>query len=132
MLVLYTRPGCLFCKQVEELFVEEKLPHRVVEITSLEKQNEVLGPTGSKAFPLVFFNAAFVGGFTHVVHLHSLGRLQELAQPATGSELPKPKANPAERPTQRTSASAAFDEIAGFAKWGEHLKNKRPRGGSGG
>lgn len=124
MLVLYTRPGCLFCKQVEELFVEQGLRHKLVELTSVEKQNELLGPTGAKSFPLVFLGDKFVGGFTHVVHLHSMGRLKELLE-TTGEEGPAAPQAPRPRPAPPAAVSAAFDEIAGFAKWGEHLKKKR-------
>ena len=131
MLIVYSRPGCLFCKQVEELFNENGIRHKTVLITELDRQNELAASAGAKSFPLVFRDDKFVGGFTHVVHLHALGRLKELEaagpqrSPAPdASAAPKSSANPEPRTAPKV-VSTARDEIAAFAKWGEHLKAKR-------
>ena len=66
----------------------------------------------------------FVGGFTHVVHLHAQHRLNELlgedpplAPPDDDISLP---ASPSESPGQ-----SALDQIAAFARWGEYRKRQR-------
>ena len=130
MLVLYSRPGCLFCKQVGDLFTEEGLPHQTVVITDLARQNELIGKTDTKSFPLVFFGQQFVGGFTHVVFLHSMGRLKELLvepnAPGT-TELPTPLTTfpkPTAAPSKPSVVGGARDEIAGFARWGAYLRDK--------
>jgi len=130
VLIVYSRPGCLFCKQVEELFTENGIRHKTVLITELDRQNELAASAGAKSFPLVFRDDKFVGGFTHVVHLHALGRLKELEatgpqrSPAQAAVAPKSSATPDPRPAPKV-VSTARDEIAAFAKWGEHLKAKR-------
>jgi glutaredoxin 3 len=122
--VVYTRSQCLFCQQVKSLLRESGVSFREVVVSDANEQAELMGKVNARSFPLVFVGGIFVGGFTHVVHLHAQHRLHELlgedpplAPPDDDISLP---ASPSESPGQ-----SALDQIAAFARWGEYRKRQR-------
>jgi hypothetical protein len=44
------------------------------------QQTELMRGIGVSSFPAIFLGSRYIGGFTHIVHLITQGRLQGLAQ----------------------------------------------------
>lgn len=78
-ITLYTRPGCILCAQVRGHLREAQLIFHEVEVTTQDRQNELLRSAGAAGFPALFVGSRYVGGFTHVVYLMTRGRLRSLA-----------------------------------------------------
>lgn len=77
-LVVYTRPMCILCAQVKDQLTRANVPFKAHELTTLEDQEAVITRHRAKSFPLLVLDGAYLGGFTHVVHLLSSGKLQSL------------------------------------------------------
>ena|SRR5258708_39000115 len=76
--VLYTRPKCILCAQVSEHLTKANVPFRSIEVASLCEQERLSAQYSAKSFPLLVLDGKYLGGFTHVVHLISTGRLSAL------------------------------------------------------
>jgi glutaredoxin len=78
ILVVYTRPQCILCAQVKELLRKAEVPFDAIELTASDDQERVMQAHRARSFPLMVLGDRYVGGFTHIVHLVSTGRLAEL------------------------------------------------------
>jgi glutaredoxin len=85
VLSVYTRPKCILCAQVKDLLVKAELPFRAFEVSVAEEQETILKRHRAKSFPLLLLDGKYVGGFTHIVHLLSSGRLQSLLADGQGT-----------------------------------------------
>lgn len=105
--VVYRRPGCMFCSQVEELLRDNGIPFSSVDVEDRSEQERLCVHYDALAFPLVLADDRYIGGFTHVIQLHSDGRLQ-----AALLGIPdEPRAGGATR-----SAIGALDGLAALGK----------------
>jgi glutaredoxin len=77
-LAVYTRPRCILCAQVKELLSTAEVPFRAHEVITPEEQEAIIKRHRARSFPLLVLDGEYLGGFTHVVHLLSSGRLQSL------------------------------------------------------
>ncbi len=113
---------------------EAAVPHRAVHVVELAEQLKIIGKVDARSFPLVFAGDEFIGGFTHIVHLHAQGKLSELvgepgdeAVAALGTP-PAAVVNATAQAMKTDPPSAvmtAKNELAGFAAWGEHRKRTK-------
>ncbi len=115
--LVYTRTGCMFCKQVEDMLSEASIVFRSKLVEERDEQERLCERYGALSFPLVLAGSRYVGGFTYVVRLHLDGRLGLLA-----SDDPGATAAPlgSERPVSRPRAGG----LSGYAALGAYLKNK--------
>lgn len=113
---VYRRPGCMFCEQVEEILTENDIPYRSLEISERDEQERLSRQHGALSFPLVLVDDAYIGGFTHIVQLHSEGRLRAAV---LKEALPEAGSRPRDQPAKPGS-------LAGYAALGELLR--RPKG----
>jgi glutaredoxin len=77
-LAVYTRPKCILCAQVKELLAKANVPFRAHEVSASDEQEAIMKRHRAKSFPLLVLGGEYLGGFTHLVHLLSSGRLQSL------------------------------------------------------
>jgi len=91
---VYTRPRCLFCHQVIDLLQQAHIDFVTFELTERPQQDEVAARHRATSFPIVLVDGRYIGGYAQILHLHSQGRLAEIA--ASGS--PSPAATPAPKP----------------------------------
>jgi glutaredoxin len=128
----------MFCAQVAALLSEAGIPFRTIDVPDRTAQDALVERYDARAFPLVLVDRAYIGGFTHMVRLHSQGRLRSIAsddeQPAEA--VPE---NPAMRPRLPSSGSLRAGEpapaaevtaraggtLADFAKLGEYLQRMK-------
>lgn len=75
---VYTRPLCLFCHQVIDLLRQANVAFAIIEISDRRQQEELTTRHQAAAFPLVMVDGRYIGGYAHVLHLHSQGRLRNL------------------------------------------------------
>jgi glutaredoxin len=104
---------------------EARIPFRAVHVADITQQSEIVSKVNAKSFPLVFVKDQYVGGFTHIVLLHSQGRLHELAAAEAPVEQQAKSLAPSPPPNAAPSSSgvgALRDEIAGYARWGDLKK----------
>lgn len=122
-IVVYTRPTCLFCEQVRELLRDGNIPHREVVVTDAVEQMKLMEKCDARSFPVVFVDDVYIGGFTHVVHLHAQNRLQELLGDDIDTDPPARESN---RTTEapRGVVGDAVNMVQSFAAWGEY-KSRR-------
>ncbi|MEO7112883.1 MAG: glutaredoxin family protein [Polyangiaceae bacterium] len=115
--IVYTRTGCMFCKQVEDLLVEANIAFRREHVEDRQAQDDLCARYGALSFPLVLMGNRYVGGFTHIVKLSSERRLASLVSddPVVIESLP-----PASIPSPRPRAGG----LSGYAALGEYLKKK--------
>lgn len=66
----------MFCKQVEDMLTEDRVSFESIEIEDKAEQERISQRYGALSFPLVMVDDHYVGGFTHIVQLHSEGRLR--------------------------------------------------------
>lgn len=122
-ILVYSRPGCMFCMQVEDLLTDAGVRFRALEISSREEQDGLMSRHDARSFPVVLVDGKYLGGFTHIVKLHSEGRLATLARsagdPPTLEE--EPSAASRESGTQSVARSGSLGDLA---KLGELLSRK--------
>ncbi|MFW6067298.1 MAG: glutaredoxin family protein [Myxococcota bacterium] len=119
--LVYRRPGCMFCEQVEELLRENHIDFRTEDVADRDEQERVSRRYGALAFPLVVVDGQYVGGFTHVIQLHAEGRLR-----AVMSGRPH---DPPKRPsTPSKTGPAQGGSLEGFAALGDLLRRSREKG----
>ena len=121
--IVHTRPLCLFCAQVIDMLREAKVPFEEIEIVDRQEQERLVTQHGALSFPLVLAGDKYIGGFTHIVRLHSSGRLGRLATDAP-LEIgpPDSDADFVDQPPRRRPSGM----FAGFAALGERAaKNRR-------
>lgn len=68
---VYRRPGCMFCKQVEDMLTEDRVSFDSIEIEDKGEQERISQRHGALSFPLVMVDERYIGGFTHIVQLHA-------------------------------------------------------------
>lgn len=115
--IVYTRTGCMFCKQVQDMLIEANIIFRSEQVEDRHEQDRLCERYGALSFPLVLSGDRYVGGFTHIVKLSSEGRLGTITSddPNTIQSLP-----PASLGTPRVRAGG----LSGYAALGEYLKKK--------
>ncbi len=111
--VVYRRPGCMFCEQVEEILVENGVPFESVEVKERHEQEAISRRHGALAFPLVLVGGNYIGGFTHVVQLHSEGRLRAVML----GEKPKDAGKP--------DSGMGLGSLSGYAALGRLLNQRK-------
>jgi glutaredoxin len=141
--VLYSRPGCMFCAQVGTMLRDAEVTFRVVDVPDRAAQNELIVQWNARAFPLVLVDGSYIGGFTHVVRLHAQGRLRHIASGdnmvVLPNDAPKPEEGPPTRPRMASSTdlaskvpssgtiavAQAAGSLADYAKLGEYLQRTK-------
>ena len=141
--VLYSRPGCMFCAQVGTMLRDAEVQFRVIDVPDRAAQNELIVQWNARAFPLVLVDGSYIGGFTHVVRLHAQGRLQHIASGDNPVVSPEDAAKPDEVPPTRPRIASSTDltsklpssgtvavaqvagSLAGYAKLGEYLQRAK-------
>jgi glutaredoxin 3 len=141
--VLYSRPGCMFCAQVGMMLRDADVSFRVVDVPDRAAQNELIVQWNARAFPLVLVDGSYIGGFTHVVRLHSQGRLRQIASADSSVIPPQGVSNPEEAPPTRPRMASSTDlrsqlpssgtvavaqaagSLADYAKLGEYLQRTK-------
>lgn len=115
--LVYTRTGCMFCKQVEDMLVEASISFRSQLVEERDEQDRLCQRYGAISFPLVIAGSRYIGGFTHVVKLHSEGRLGLIASDDLGAVV-GPAGGGA------TVSQPRAGGLSGYAALGAFLKNK--------
>jgi glutaredoxin 3 len=77
-LIVYTRPMCILCAQVKEQLTKAGLAYKIVDVVDLAEQERLVGKFGARSFPLLVVRGKYLGGYTHLVHLLTTGRLAAL------------------------------------------------------
>lgn len=72
------RPGCMLCKQVEQLLRDARIDFEVIVAEDKEAQEAHYRSYGARSFPIVLVRGQYVGGFSAVVELHASGQLAAL------------------------------------------------------
>lgn len=110
--VVYRRPGCMFCEQVEEILTENGISFDSVEVKERHEQEAISRRHGALAFPLVLLDETYIGGFTHIVQLHSEGRLRAVLL----GEKPKESSK---------DSSMGLGSLSGYAALGRLLNQRK-------
>ncbi len=109
----------MFCEQVLELLREAGIPHREIEVNDAVEQMKLMEKCDARSFPVVFVDDVYIGGFTHIVHLHSQRRLLDLLGNDFESERPERRSSrPSEAPSNPVTEAANL--VQAFAAWGEY------------
>jgi glutaredoxin len=142
-IVLYSRPGCMFCAQVGTMLRDADISFRVIDVPDRSAQNDLILQWNARAFPLVVVDGSYIGGFTHVVRLHAQGRLRHIASGDDSVIPPQDTPTPEEAsPTRPRMASStdlasklpssgtmavaqAAGSLADYAKLGEYLQRTK-------
>ena len=102
------------------------MDYEQIEVTDVRQQAKFIAKTGARSFPLVFKEDEYLGSYTHMLHLHSHGRLAELVDPDDAPPLEKAAAGAElETPAQPSALESVKQQLAGFAAWGEYRKKQR-------
>jgi glutaredoxin len=101
--LVYTRPLCLFCHQVLELLHRSGVVFEQRDVVDRGQQEVLIACYRSPAFPIVLVDGSYVGGYAHVLHLHSQGRLEKLNAREGPPAAPAPP--PTDKPSQRSLPS---------------------------
>ncbi len=115
--VVYTRTGCMFCQQVQDMLAEANVVFRVDQIEDRVEQDRLCEKYAALSFPLVLAGGYYIGGFTHIVKLFSEGRL-----PAIASDDAKLLSEPPPRSLAASRPRAGG--LSGYAALGEYFKKK--------
>ncbi|MEO8877270.1 MAG: glutaredoxin [Polyangiaceae bacterium] len=122
-MIVYSRPGCMFCSQVEGLLRNAGIRFEAIEITSREEQDGLISRFDTRSFPVVLVDGEFLGGFTHIVKLHAEGRLRTAVHgEADASDLSplSEKLVSSKAPTDSRRGT-----LAELAKLGDYLKRQK-------
>ncbi|HNN94702.1 MAG TPA: glutaredoxin [Pseudomonadota bacterium] len=107
---VYTRPRCLFCHQVIDLLQQAQIAFVTIELTERAQQDEIAARHRATSFPIVLVEGRYIGGYAQILHLHSQGRLAEIAASGTPSpataQTPRPPGEPS--PSSHSPVSAAL------------------------
>jgi glutaredoxin len=98
--VVYSTPDCMFYQQVEAMLTEAGVTFRTINVPGRSAQEMMLAQYDARAFPLVLVEGVYVGGFPHVVRLHSQGLLRSIVE-----EAPVEPENTATRRRRLTSSA---------------------------
>src|SRR5262249_48606983 len=124
--VVYTRPGCIFCHQVQELMRDAGIRFRVALIEDRAQQEELVVRHAARSFPIVLVDGVYLGGFTHVVHLHSSGRLARLGEsPLDLREREGEYGDDPDGPEEILPSSRRESPLAKWAALGEYLQKRK-------
>jgi glutaredoxin 3 len=77
-LIIYTRPTCILCAQVKEQLTKAGLAFKSIDVADLGEQERLVARFGARSFPLLVVRGKYLGGYTHLVHLLTTGRLAAL------------------------------------------------------
>lgn len=108
----------MLCMQVEDLLRGAGVRYRPIEIVDREEQDMLISRFDARSFPVVLVDGKYLGGFTHVVQLHSESRLHLLGS------APDPDAAPGSQKTPtppRAESQRRIDTLNELAKLGEYL-----------
>jgi glutaredoxin len=131
----------MFCAQVGTMLRDAEVPYRVIDVPDRAKQNELIEQWNARAFPLVLVEGEYIGGFTHVLRLHSQGRLRItlLGDADVRVENPQPSDTLPARPRLASSTdlgskppssgmmpvAQAAGSLADYARLGEYLQRTK-------
>ncbi|MEO9143123.1 MAG: glutaredoxin domain-containing protein [Polyangiaceae bacterium] len=115
--LLYTRTGCMFCKQVEDMLGEASIVFHSQLVEDRDEQDRLCQRYGAISFPLVLSGSRYVGGFMHIVKLYSEGRLGLIVSDDPGAAVARSGGEEAEI---RPRAGG----LSGYAAFGAFMKNK--------
>jgi glutaredoxin len=134
----------MFCAQVAAMLRDAAVPYRVIDVPERAAQYALIEQCNARAFPLVLVEGAYIGSFTHILRLHSQGRLKSILSgdaKVPGDEVPQPVETPPTRPRLASSAelaskppssgamavAQAAGSLADYARLGEYLqRTKKP------
>jgi hypothetical protein len=120
---------------------DARVPYRVIDVPDRAAQNALIEQWNARAFPLVLVEGEYVGGFTHVLRLHSQGRLRTIV--SADGEIPADDAQPSDtlpaRPRLDSSThlsskppssgmmpvSQPAGSLADYARLGEYLQRTK-------
>jgi glutaredoxin len=77
-LTIFTRPMCILCAEVKARLQSEQVPFEIVDVPLLEEQLRLAQRFGARSFPLLVLRGRYLGGYTHIIHLLTTGRLAAL------------------------------------------------------
>ncbi len=127
---VYTRPLCLFCHQVLELLNRARVVYQRVDVVDRPEQDRLIAKYQAPAFPIVLVDGAYMGGYAHILHLHSQGRLDRLStqapeerQPPGSTVAPQTPASP---PTSRPSQKPVPTLMGAMSRLQKSLKEEDP------
>jgi glutaredoxin len=136
---VYTRPLCLFCHQVLDLLRQANVAFGTIEVTDRRQQEELCAHHGAAAFPVVLVNGVYLGGYAHILHLHSQGRLRSLGVsvgpslhspespgPLPASDAPSPSTRSTQPSTRSTEPSIA-GRMSAMARLQQALTESQPK-----
>ncbi|XP_019850198.1 PREDICTED: uncharacterized protein LOC100634227 isoform X2 [Amphimedon queenslandica] len=90
--VLFTIPGCKFCRQAKTLLGDYHVPYFDVDLSKYpERRYEMKERTGRSSVPQIFFNNRHIGGWDDIKALHDEDKLVLLIE-ETAEEEPPPDA----------------------------------------
>jgi len=126
--VLYTRPGCIFCQQVQELLRDAGVIFRVQAVNERSQQEELAERFAARSFPIVVVDGIYLGGFTHIVHLHSSGRLARIGRWDDDGELQEKQGEYGDDPDGPEPIVPPSRRESPLAKWaalGEYMQKRK-------
>jgi glutaredoxin len=130
----------MFCAQVGSMLRDAEIPYRVIDVPDRAAQNALIEQWGARAFPLVLVEGEYVGSFTHVLRLHSQGRLRTLlSRDASAADDAQTSETLPVRPRMASSTdlvskppssgmmavSPAAGSLADYARLGEYLQRTK-------
>jgi len=77
-LIVYTRPMCILCAQVKDQLTKAGLTFKAIDVADPVEQERLATRFGARSFPLLVVRGKYLGGYTHLVHLLTTGRLAAL------------------------------------------------------
>ena len=94
-LVVYTRPGCIFCEQVLKLLAQADVAFQQIHVSNPEQQDKLIARYYTRTFPIVIADGHCIGSYAHILQLYSDGRLAKLygssPEPKTSAPPPPPE-----------------------------------------
>jgi len=62
MFKIYVRPGCPFCADAIQTVKSRKIAHKIIELKTEKRREEIKKKHKYQTFPQVFFKSNFIGG----------------------------------------------------------------------
>lgn len=126
---VYTRPRCLFCHQVLDLLRLAKVEFHQIEIADRAEQDGLIAQYNAASFPLVIVQGTYIGGYAHVLHLHSKNYLSKLSGSEELQASPVPERVPMDSPPVETRSPPSGPSYVGImARLQQSLKEPDPQG----
>ncbi|KAF6263701.1 hypothetical protein COO60DRAFT_1635064 [Scenedesmus sp. NREL 46B-D3] len=106
--VVFTTPGCPYCKRAKQALSEQKVSYKEVDVSvNTELRAALKEATGQRTVPQVYAGGTLVGGSDALLAMISDGRFTQLLSQASSSQ--------AALPEQLSSALQAADAVAAAA-----------------